>query len=671
MKSTIKAKPTPFVPAVDHKNGTYVYLCIVLACFIFYGNTLTLNYAFDDIIAITGNQFTKDGFKGISDILTTDLFTGFYGKDNNMVAGGRYRPLSIVTFAIEYQFFGANPMISHLINIILLILTGILLYTLFRQLLVLKGIPPDPRKWYISVPFLTTLIFIGHPIHTEAIANIKGRDEMLSLLLVLVASKLILDYLVKNKFYKIVLAGISFFLALLSKENAITFLAVIPLTIWFFTKYSIKNISIMVIPLVMSSILFLLIRQWVIGHNASGGLENDLMNNPFVNMTQMQKYATIFYTLGIYIKLLIFPHPLTYDYYPYHIPIAAWTEIKVILSFVLYVALTIYAILTFRKKGVVTYSILYYFITLSIVSNLIFPIGAFMNERFLYMPSVGFCLGLAWILSNGINRIVKNQDLRAGMISGIVLVILLLYAVKTTTRNLDWLDSYTLFTTDVKVSSNSAKGNALAGEYLIQKAAQVKDLNVRDSLLRQSIKYQQKAIKVYPKQIIALFNLAAAYYEYNKNYDTILTIYSTILQYLPDNPKVYQNFLSLMNQYQDSEHKIELFKRLNNINPKRFDVNINLGVLYLTAEKDPVSAVPYLETARLLNPSDFAAQNNLGLAYGMSKNWTGAKSAFEAAERINPEDVQLLKNLAAVFQNLGRPDKAKAYMDKVNKLDKK
>ncbi len=664
MKAPIKKKQTVPATSVDHKGRNYTYLVIVIACFVFYGNTLTLNYAFDDLVAITGNQFTKAGIKGIPEILTTDFFAGFYGKDNNMVTGGRYRPLSLVTFALEYQIFGANPLISHLINLILLILTGILLYKLLSQLFVLKGIPVNHKRWYISVPFLSALLFIGHPVHTEVIANIKGRDEILSLLLALLSMKLVLDYLAGNNKVKLVLSSAVFFLALLSKENSITFLVIIPLTIWFFSKYSLKNIFITVIPLGVSVAIFLLIRQMVIGHNASGGLENDLMNNPFIEMNLMQKYATIFYTLGLYLKLLVFPHPLTFDYYPYHIPIVSWTDIRAIMSFLSYLALALYVVLTFRKREVGTYAILYFFITLSIVSNLLFPIGAFMNERFLYMPSLGYCLAIAWLLSTGTLPVLKKRSWPAWLIPGIVLIVLALYAFKTVSRNPAWQDSYTLFTTDVKVSSNSAKGNALAGEYLIKQAGQVTNVTLRDSLLRQSIKYQQKAIQIYPKQIIALFNLAAAYYEYNKNYDTIVTVYTTILHYLPDNPKVYQNFLMLMNQYQDGDHKLELFKRLYAVNPQRYDMNINLGVLYMNVKHDPVSAVPYLETAVRLNPSDFTAQNNLGMAYGMSNNWQGAGKAFEAAERIKPDDSQLLKNLATVYQNMGLRDKSKAYLEK-------
>ncbi len=365
MKSQSKKKKILAVSIIDRKTRTYGYLCVIAFCVLLYGNTLTLNYALDDLVVITGNQFTKAGFKGIPDILTTDLFTGFFGKDNSMVTGGRYRPLSVVTFAIEYQFFGPNPLISHLINLLLLIVTGMLIYDLLRTLLAYKGYPPDQKYWYVSVPLIATLVFVAHPVHTEVIANIKGRDEILSLLLALAALKYVLAYLSKPAAKEMILATLFFFGALLSKENAITFLAVIPLTIWFFTKYPIRNTVIALIPLAAGAILFLLIRQWVIGHNPTGNLENDLMNNPFVNMTLQEKYATIFYTLGIYLRLLIFPHPLTYDYYPYHIPVVSIGELKAIIPLVIYSCLAIYAFATFKRKSIATYSIFYYFFTLS------------------------------------------------------------------------------------------------------------------------------------------------------------------------------------------------------------------------------------------------------------------------------------------------------------------
>ena len=116
-------------------NKYYIYLIITVLCFVLYGNTLQNKYALDDTLVYTANTFTKQGFKGLHDIFAYDTFTGFFGKDKNLVAGGRYRPLSLVTFATEVEFFGDAPAISHFINILLYILTCILLFIVLDKLL--------------------------------------------------------------------------------------------------------------------------------------------------------------------------------------------------------------------------------------------------------------------------------------------------------------------------------------------------------------------------------------------------------------------------------------------------------------------------------------------------------------------------------------------------------
>ncbi len=107
-----------------------VYFLLLIISFILYGNTLQHQYALDDAIVITENDFVKQGVSGIPDILTTDVFTGFFGVKKNLVEGGRYRPLSLVSFAIEYELFGEEPFVSHLINILLYALSGMLLFSL-------------------------------------------------------------------------------------------------------------------------------------------------------------------------------------------------------------------------------------------------------------------------------------------------------------------------------------------------------------------------------------------------------------------------------------------------------------------------------------------------------------------------------------------------------------
>ena len=161
-----------------------------------------------------------------------------------------------------------------------------------------------------------------------------------------------------------------------------------------------------------------------------------------------------------------------------------------ILSLVIYLAMIIYIFVKMRKKDLIAYCVLFFLVTLSVASNIVFPIGAFMNERFLFMPSLGYCilLGVGFIRLS--KKIPGNTGARASLLAALMVVTLSLYGWKTVTRNMAWYDSYTLFTTDVKVSANSAKSNEVAGEYILQKATGVKDKVAKDSMLRLSIAYQ-------------------------------------------------------------------------------------------------------------------------------------------------------------------------------------
>ncbi|MEI6681156.1 MAG: tetratricopeptide repeat protein [Bacteroidota bacterium] len=650
----------------DKTTLLFAFGFIILLCFACYGNTLRLKYAYDDLMVVTGNQFTKQGIHGIGNIFTTDYFTGFFGKDKNMVAGGRYRPLSLLTFALEYQFFGENPLVSHLVNVLLFSAICLLLFVLLLKLAASGGYYPDKKSWYFSAPFLITLLFAAHPVHTEVVANIKSRDELLALLLCLTTLYVSLKFLEERKKHLLLVSGAGFFLALLSKENAATFLVIQAVTIFIFTRNKISDNLISLLPLLVSTLLFLFIRQAVIG-TTTIPLADDLMNNPFVEMSLPQKYATILYTLGLYLKLLLFPHPLTCDYYPYHIPIIHPSDLRALFPLAVYLAMIIYIFLKIRKKSLVAYCFLFFLVTISIASNILFPIGAFMNERFLFIPSLAFCI----LLGSGIpalaNRVPLNPGGKKILVASLMAVILSLYAFKTVSRNADWYDSYTLFTTDVKVSSNSAKGNEVAGEYIMQKALTTGNKVVRDSLLRQSIAYQRKAITVYPKQIIALFNLAAAYYEYDRNYDTILAVYKTILHFLPDNPQVYGKINSILYKYDNVDHKIMLYKDLQQVNPGRWDININLGLLYLNNKKDPATALPYLARAATLNTGDYDTQKFLGIAYALLHQWSEAARYMERAESINPGEAALNRNLAIVYTNLGEPGKAREALARVQK----
>jgi len=661
----VKTKATP--AGIKQKaQNKLVYGIIIVLSFILYGQTMSYDYALDDSIVIKKNEFTKKGVAGIGDILTNDTFVGFFGKKKNLVAGGRYRPLSLVTFAFEVEMFGLKPGVSHFINILLYAFTAIMLFKILSLLLVRY----KPKKWYFSIPFIATLLFIAHPVHTEVVANIKGRDEIMTLLGSLLALWYTLKYLDSKKIEYLVYSFIAFFLAFLSKENTVTFLAVIPLSVYFFTDNKIKDNLFSMIPLFAATILFLGIRQSILG-SFSAPVANELMNNPFLDASVSEKFATIFYTLLLYIKLLIFPHPLTYDYYPKQIPIIGWTDIRAWGSLVIYLMMGAYALITFKKKSIISFSIIFYIATLSVVSNLVFPVGTFMNERFIFISSIGFTIIVAYLLSEKLSLIIKSNKNYSNALIGILVVIMLLYSVKSISRNTIWQDDYTLFTTDVNTSTNSAKGNAAAAALYREQAESAKIPAERDKYWKLAIKHFSKALEVYPKYFDVSLDLAISHYKYNKDLTKVNENLKHAWSINSTNPKVMQFVGAIYGEVKNPQQKLNFMFELDKMKPNKYILMYNIGSVYGKELNNLPKAIEYLEKALKLNPKSAEVYKDLGVAYGMIQQYEKSCDMSLKAIQLDPRDAQTLVNLGLNYKNLGDMENAKKYFAKAAQIDPK
>lgn len=641
------------------------YAIIVLFAFVLYGQTMTYDYALDDTIVITSNEFTKAGVKGIGDILSYDTFTGFFGKQKLLVAGGRYRPLSLISFAIEYEMFGPRPGFSHFINILLYALTGILIYRLL--LLLLSGYAV--KKWHLSLPFIATMLFMAHPVHTEVVANIKGRDEIMTLLGSLLAMWYTLKYLDSKHYKYLIYSSLFFFLGLMSKENTITFLAVIPLTVYFFTKHSLKDNFISLAPLVVASALFLIIRQRILG-DFSAPVAKELMNNPFLDASNSEKFATIFYTLGLYLKLLFFPHPLTYDYYPKEIPILGWGDFRAWGSLLIYLILGGLALLKFKKDSIISFSILFFIATLSVVSNLVFPVGTFMNERFIYISSFGFSLLIAWLLVKYVPVLVKQAKQSQTVLTTALSIILILFTLRTWARNPAWENDFSLFTTDVETSVNSAKGNAAA-------AAKYRELAEKQGVLpaekseayEKAIKYWTKALELHPAYFDVTLDLGITHFRHNRNIEMTLKYFRQAFQINSDNSKIYQFYAAVFNELNDPARKLQFFTELNQIKPNKYYVLYEIGATYGKELNNLEMAISFLEQANKANPRGTEALKDLGAAWGFKGNPTKSIEYSLQALALKPNDAQTCINLGINYRQLGDQQNAQKYFDQANRLD--
>jgi len=715
-KENSKKEPPLISAQKVNKINRYIYLLILVAGFIIYGNTLTNDYAVDDCMVITNNAFTQKGVAGIAYIFMYDTFIGQEFSDNpdktpqqlaeesKIVAGGRYRPLSVVTFALEISLFGnkitnpelekaylGNPFVSHLINLILYVLTTCLLFKILSTLFPLKNYP----KWFLSLPFIATFLFLCHPIHTEAIANIKGRDEIMTLLGALGALWFSIQYCKKEKPYLLLLSGVCLFLGLLSKENAITFLAVIPISLYLFLEKKLKKIFITFIPLFAATLVFLFIRGLVLGFSNPPYVTHEILNDPFIYASFSEKYATVFYTLWLYFKLLFFSHPLTHDYYPVQIEIINFANPKAFIPLLIYLFLTVYAIYgvlksskvqKFSSSNIVSFSIWFFLLPLSVVSNLFFSVGTFMNERFVFISSIGFCIFLAWLFVVIIPKLIKNNNLSRPIIITCLTAILCLYAAKTISRNRDWKNDYVLSTTDVKTSSNSARCNRFAGQDIFLKAKLIKnDVTKQEKLFEQAIYYLKKSVELYPggKYSDALLLLSNVYFT-NNDFANSLKYYAKCLSY--DNhlheaihiviPVVANKIDVALSQNESKSSPQEILDACDEL----LQVAPELGdIIYLKASiagrylRDLSHSIQWFEEANAIENFEKTGQfyKDMGTAYALNKDYETALFYMLKSADLDGSDFRIHAKIAAIYNLLGDSKNFKKHLAIVQEKENK
>jgi len=650
--STSKSK---FVAPAWFTNSKIHMVVIVLLAIGLYLNTLGHDYALDDSIVITDNDFTQEGIVGIGDIMRYDTFRGFFkveGKDK-LVSGGRYRPFTLVMFATGISLWGETPMINHLINILLYAGIGVMLYWWLMALL-------GNRKtygygWFIALA--TALLFVAHPVHTECVANIKGRDEIVALLGSIIAAYFMLRSHLSPKGSDtkyIVYSCVAFLIAIFSKENTITFLGVIPLMFFVFTKLNLGQAIAKTMPLLIPALIFIVVRTMIIGFDVGGDPPKELMNNPYIKIVGNnyvpfsggEKLATIFFTLLKYLQLQIVPHPLTHDYYPRHIDIMTFANWQVILSVILHLGLLIYGIMQSAKKKLIGFGILYYIGTLFIVSNLIFPVGTNMAERFLFMPSVGFCFVVAVLLHEAFVKMSKGKEAknsfanyRVPMI--IVGAVTILFGVMTIVRNPVWYNNMSLFVTDADISVNSAKLQNSVGGELVTKSVDEKDETKRVGMVNKAIVHLNRAIKIHPNYKNAYLLLGNAH-NYIQDYEKSISY--------------YEHALSLDPNYADAQNNLGITYR-------------NAGRYYGEQKNDLAKALSYLVKAEQSNPQDLETIRLLGVVYGISGNTEKAISYFSKVTTLQPNSASAWLNLGNAYGQAGDTQKAETYRQKAISMD--
>ena len=601
---------------------------------------LATNHGFvlDDNLILTSNTHVQEGLAGIPDLLKYNYAHGHSGFND-----GLYRPLSLVTFAIEKSLFDLSPAISHTIQA--------LLYAILLTLLILwlELLFHEHRKWV----FWICLLFALHPIHTEVVANLKGRDDLLAMLFFCAAAWQYTKWMDNGRIHSLSISTLLFLGALFSKESAVTFLAIFPLISWYKNQTLSKGIVGFGAVLAPTT-LFLLIRTWVLSSldEVDSGVANLLQNSLHESTNWTERLVTAANIQGLYLQKLFLPWNLSHDYSFNAIPVVGFESVKGILLVLTLFALIVGGIFFAWKRNWIGFGILFYFITISAVSNFFILIGAMAAERFVFAPSLGWSVAIVAILlgSKQIHSTFTNEKYRIVVLSALAAI----FAVLTADRIPDWKSNFTLFTADVDKVPESARAQYNAGSTMIDEAK----INRKDaaSLTSEAQRHLKRAIEIWPAYQDAYNNLGISYMN-SQEFDSAYELYLSFIKKFPDYTKARYNMAvtcQKLERYDEAEAYFEAFLESN---PTQHDA------IYFAAECEGFQskfseAIAHLEALIKLEPKKLRGVLKLGMAYAMSNDLERAEFYLLKATQMDPNNADALFNLAVFYATTSQEEKA-------------
>jgi tetratricopeptide (TPR) repeat protein len=603
-------------------------LLLALLGFGIYCNTFKNEYALDDGIVIQKNNYVQQGIRGIPKILSTDEFDSFYKQmgAKQQLSGGRYRPLSVVTFAIEQQLFGPKEKkskdleteklstevstVRHVVNVLLYVLSVVVLLYFLRNFIF---------KENHLVAFITCLIFLIHPIHTEVIANVKSRDEIMSFLFIILTFIFVFRYRETKKLNQLFWGLLFYFFALLSKEYAITLILLIPMLLYIVNGDSLKESAMSVIPFSIVAVIYVLIRYRVVGLGSS--VENpDVLNNPFLFASKPEKWATKIEILNHYLKLLFYPQPLSSDYSYSTIPYTNFGNGWVWMSILIHLSMLIGMIVLFLKRNILSFALAFYLFHLFLVSNLMMDIGATMGERLVFHSSFGLAIILA-VAANWCLERMSNVSVKKIIGTAFFSLITIWCSVNIVARNQQWKNDITLFIADAETVPNSALVNGNAGKAYIDLSEKPENKLQENELIQKAIVHFEKSVSIHKQYVNGYLNLGVAYYKL-KQYDKAKANWDIAKSIYPNHPLLKSHYKLLASIY--------------------YNQGMQLG------PKQPEGAIKLLQKAVALDPENAEYWYNIGGASYTMKDFDGARTAWTNALALNPKDTLAMRGMAAL-----------------------
>lgn len=548
-------------------DKSFAIALIIIVGFACYFNALSAEFIWDDFILIAHNPSIKS-FKNLSQLFTSELCPTF----------DYYRPIQSLTYLIDYHLFGLRPWGFHLCSLIIHIVNALLVFFIFKNI---------TRDLFVSL--CGSLLFISAPFHTEAVAYISGRADLLLGMFVLLAFL----FYIKQRY---IISLFFFLLSLLAKEQAMIFPIILIIYDLCFSR-EVKKKKKYYLLFFLYAALYIALRVTVFNFSQRSILQRKIYFSPEIGF--LPRFFTFLKSIIVYLKIIFYPVNLHMER---RIDIVRSLFNPYILIFFIVCIVLVYLTAKYKnKKHLILFGILWFITMLIPQSSLIFPF--ILAEHFLYLPSIGVFLILGILLVE-LSR--KKKEFTV-LILGICIVF---YSFFTITYNMNWRNIWRFYKWTIKFAPDSHKIHYILGSHY-----------AFEGLFDLALEEYRKAIGIDENFKLLKLNLNQADYFY-KNKGNLAIMYHDI-----------GVFLSGKGQMDEAEQS---FKKAIEYNPDLIEAYNDLGCLYIK-RAEFTKAEDILNAALKIKPDFKKAYYNLGVIYAEKKDSKKAITLWQKAIDIDPQ----------------------------------
>jgi tetratricopeptide (TPR) repeat protein len=623
-----------------------------------YADTLRNDFVWDDANQILRNPSLSAGAPWLP-LLSSGVWAFTHpgkGSRNNY-----YRPLQMLTYRVTAQLFGLDARSFHSVNLIFHLLATLLAYAVFYQL-----------TCRLALAVAATALFAVHPIHTEAVAWASALTELGCAVFFLLAFYLFLlargdpagapgqdreTWFRRRNFW--VASWVCFALALLWKEMAVT----LPLVIASYIVFCSREPSSVVARL--RTALRITLPYWGVvaaylplRHHALGFLYISQRNW----VLSPSDYAlTVIHLVAKYWSKLLLPVQLN----AYHVfdPIRSWVEPRA-LAAMLFLLLGLAGIVYgFRRAPLASFAATWVFLTLLPVLNLRAVGRNVFAERYLYIPSVGFCLLIVWLANKGLTLLPAGYRRWVGACALALLVVF--YLPLTIERNADWRDNFTFFSRTLEASPDSSIMQDNLAELLRHERG---DLGGAEQHYLRAITLAEVRNPPEWDQIDSAYVGLAIIYLERQQYEKALSALDKAQAADPsdaDIPTARGAILLQAGRWEEARNMLREVLKTNSNDENALNA---LGTIAWQHEQHYAQAIDYFQQALRVHPAsdifNSSLHNSLGAVYCESGRCSEAIPHFQRAIELAPSDPEYHTNLGNAFGSMGRFAEARAELER-------